>query len=587
MKEVLSPASARTAIRASIASSLVRDDADGGSRIVGADDGRVGTIAFGVDMHAEKLEPAADAGPDLRQVFADPSGKDQGLDAAEHGGECSDPLAGLIAEEIDGGSRMRIAVALRAAGHGCCRCFPETPTQAGLMVDQVIEAGRVEFFCATDGRNHAGIEIAGARGHDEAACRRESHAGIDASAVAHSGDACAVAEMCQDDSPASRAGAGHSREFFHQPGAGEAVKSESLEAGRAEACGKRQQPGHCRHGVVKGRVEAGERRVSGQQAAKASISATCSGRCSGSSAARRSQGSEQLRRDALGHRPARTDHDPVGDGVERVPAAVLARPGNCGGGSRSTDPVVGSETVAWHVGGLPAEKAPSLMLDDPALTARTARRSGSGRTIILRLSIFGNARVGHPAYHTRLNHKAEPKGVKPGEQLLREIAALPAADALQRLASRPGGLTTAEVADRQRQYGPNLVATERPARWPTHLWRAANSPFNYILVGIAVLSRITGDTQVVAVIAVLLAISIVLPFTQELRSGNAAEALRTMVRVHATVLRNGADAAGARGIEVPIEQLVPGDIVQLAAGDMIPADCRLLRAKDCSSARRR
>ena len=168
------------------------------------------------------------------------------------------------------------------------------------------------------------------------------------------------------------------------------------------------------------------------------------------------------------------------------------------------------------------------------------------------------------------------------EQLLREVAALSPDDALRRLKSHSSGLSLAEVDARTRQYGLNRVAAEHPTGWPTHLWRAWNSPFNYILLAIAISSRITGDTQVIAVIGVMIVLSTLLPFTQELRSRNAAAALRAMVRTHATVIRQAADASGTPepGRQLPIDVLVPGDIVALAAGDMIPADVRILHASD-------
>src|SRR5215831_18956393 len=76
-------------------------------------------------------------------------------------------------------------------------------------------------------------------------------------------------------------------------------------------------------------------------------------------------------------------------------------------------------------------------------------------------------------------------------------------------------------------------------------------------------------------------LSVSLAFVQEHRSNNAATRLRAMVRTTATVLRRGAEAEAERhGLEIPIEELVPGDVVRLAAGDMIPADLRVLAAKD-------
>ena len=84
-----------------------------------------------------------------------------------------------------------------------------------------------------------------------------------------------------------------------------------------------------------------------------------------------------------------------------------------------------------------------------------------------------------------------------------------------------------------------------------------------------------------AVITVMVVLSVTLAFVQEHRSNNAAARLRAMVRTTATVLRRGADAgAESHSLEIPFEELVPGDVVRLAAGDMIPADLRVFTAKD-------
>ena len=102
---------------------------------------------------------------------------------------------------------------------------------------------------------------------------------------------------------------------------------------------------------------------------------------------------------------------------------------------------------------------------------------------------------------------------------------------------------------------------------------------NLLLLSLATASYFLGDQRAAIVIAVMVVLSISLSFIQEHRSNNAADKLQRMVSIKATVRRQtGAEAHDH--IDVPIEQLVPGDIVVLSAGDMIPADLRLITAKD-------
>ena len=100
------------------------------------------------------------------------------------------------------------------------------------------------------------------------------------------------------------------------------------------------------------------------------------------------------------------------------------------------------------------------------------------------------------------------------------------------------------------------------------------NPLVILLTALGVLSFLTGDLRATVVIFVMVVLGVVLRFFQEMRADNAAEKLKAMVSTTATVVRGGEEA------EIPLKMLVPGDIIRLAAGDMVPADVRVLSAKD-------
>jgi len=145
---------------------------------------------------------------------------------------------------------------------------------------------------------------------------------------------------------------------------------------------------------------------------------------------------------------------------------------------------------------------------------------------------------------------------------------------LKDLASRWEGLDQAEADARLKQVGPNEIAREKRPSPLKRLLNNVKNPLIILLVALGVLSYLTGDLRAMAVIFVMVLLGLVLRFFQELRADKAAERLKAMVSNTATVVRGGAE------MEMPLNLLVPGDIVRLAAGDMVPADVRLLAAKD-------
>ena len=172
-----------------------------------------------------------------------------------------------------------------------------------------------------------------------------------------------------------------------------------------------------------------------------------------------------------------------------------------------------------------------------------------------------------------------PEGSAASGKALGEIACLSPDDALQRLSSTAAGLTPDQVEERLRSAGLNQVAHQARHTILGELIGRSINPLNLLLLSLATASYFLGDQRAAIVIAVMVVLSISLSFIQEHRSNNAADKLQRMVSINATVRRQtGAEAHDH--IDVPIEQLVPGDIVLLSAGDMIPADLRLITAKD-------
>jgi Mg2+-importing ATPase len=151
---------------------------------------------------------------------------------------------------------------------------------------------------------------------------------------------------------------------------------------------------------------------------------------------------------------------------------------------------------------------------------------------------------------------------------------------LAALGTGRAGLTEADAEARLAATGPNEVAHERPPVWYVQLLGCFANPFILILVLLTAVSLVTGDDRGVAVLSIMIGVSVLLRFWQEFRSTRAAEQLKAMVRTTATVLRREDADAVPRRREIPIRELVPGDIVVLSAGDMIPADVKLITSRD-------
>lgn len=168
-------------------------------------------------------------------------------------------------------------------------------------------------------------------------------------------------------------------------------------------------------------------------------------------------------------------------------------------------------------------------------------------------------------------------------QALRQASNDSTAALLARAGSQARGLTDAEAADIRAHVGPNEVEHEKPLPAWLHLWHCYQNPFNLLLTALAVISWLTEDAKATVVIGSMVVLSTLMRFVQEGRSHRAAERLKALVSNTATVLRRsetGAAGGASAQQELPIAQLVPGDLIILSAGDMIPADCRVLVSKD-------
>jgi Mg2+-importing ATPase len=166
---------------------------------------------------------------------------------------------------------------------------------------------------------------------------------------------------------------------------------------------------------------------------------------------------------------------------------------------------------------------------------------------------------------------------------LLELAALEVAQVLTELDTAPQGLRPDEVTAHRQISGENRVGRDRHETLPMQLLRRLLNPLNLLLLTLAGVSMLMRQQEAAALIFAMVTLSMSLATVQERRSSKAAEALRAMVHTTASVLRrdDGSTAATTQEPrEIPIQELVPGDIVHLSAGDMIPADLRVIAAKD-------
>ncbi len=178
------------------------------------------------------------------------------------------------------------------------------------------------------------------------------------------------------------------------------------------------------------------------------------------------------------------------------------------------------------------------------------------------------------ARHTRSEQSSARTRLAAPEIDQQDIARAPVDRVFEEFGTSAAGLTTAEAELRRTQYGPNdPAATKRIPAWLQFLARFRN-PLVIILLVASGLSAATGDVVSFLIVVTIVALSTGLDFLQEYRAHGAVESLRRSVALHAAARRDGS----ARS--VPVEELVPGDVVELIAGDLVPADARLIESRD-------
>lgn len=157
---------------------------------------------------------------------------------------------------------------------------------------------------------------------------------------------------------------------------------------------------------------------------------------------------------------------------------------------------------------------------------------------------------------------------------VRGILSMPTDELLNQMGVSASGLTAEEAVNRLETYGPNEITGRRKASIIVEFLSHFRSPLVIILVIAAIVSGVLGEPVNAAIIVSIVLLSVVLDFTQEYRAERAAESLRKRVATTATVVRGGTRQ------DVEVSALVPGDLINLTAGDIVPADARVISARD-------
>ncbi|HDR50304.1 MAG TPA: cation-transporting P-type ATPase, partial [Mariniphaga anaerophila] len=147
-------------------------------------------------------------------------------------------------------------------------------------------------------------------------------------------------------------------------------------------------------------------------------------------------------------------------------------------------------------------------------------------------------------------------------------------EVIDSVGSSEKGLTLEEAKSRFQKYGPNHIKRKQKDGPLTVLWRQINNPLIWVLIGSGTLAVLLGKITDGLVVLAVVVINTIIGFIQEFKAGKAIEALSEMVPENATVYRDD------RKVSIPVSEIVPGDVVELEAGERIPADMRLIRQKN-------
>lgn len=183
----------------------------------------------------------------------------------------------------------------------------------------------------------------------------------------------------------------------------------------------------------------------------------------------------------------------------------------------------------------------------------------------------------------KIDPKVAQRAVRVRKRLLKAALRSPDVLLLQYDTSYDG-FDEEKVEEMREEYGENEITQQKKDSILKRLLEAFINPFTIVLFVLAAISFFTGDLPAVVIVVSMVAISGLLSFVQDVRSNDAAEKLTKMVETTVTVQRQSTDEeteeTRSEKMEIPLDELVVGDIVHLAAGDMIPADVRILQAKD-------
>lgn len=180
------------------------------------------------------------------------------------------------------------------------------------------------------------------------------------------------------------------------------------------------------------------------------------------------------------------------------------------------------------------------------------------------------------AYFSKVKSPQEPN--RQISEALIKYAHMPLSEIFAKLKTSENGLDSTEVEQRIEEYGLNEVVHDTSNTWQFLLLNNLKNPFVVLLSVLCIISFFLGELDAVVIIACMVVIGVVMRFIQEYRSSQAAEKLKKLVSVKATVKRFQGTESKLQ--EIDIKQLVPGDIIHLSAGDLIPADVRLVSAKE-------